>query len=92
MRWDDGFEKFYNEKSLRNILQLDSENKGSSSASSATAPIDECCPDDDRVLEILRSVYGSPSAPRSFYLHFCEIQRCECARLCRVTLEMLVSA
>ena len=24
-------------------------------------------------LAILRSVYGSPSAPRSFYLHFCEI-------------------
>ena len=31
--------------------------------------------DDDRILEILKSVYGSPSAPRSFYLHFCEILR-----------------
>lgn len=31
--------------------------------------------DDDRVLEILKSVYGSPSAPRSFYLHFREILR-----------------
>ena len=31
------------------------------------------CDEDDRVLEILRSVYGSPSAPRSFYLHFKEI-------------------
>ena len=29
--------------------------------------------DDDRVLEIIKSVYGSPSAPRSFYLHFREI-------------------
>ena len=31
--------------------------------------------DEDRVLEILRSVYGSPSAPRCFYLHFQEILR-----------------
>jgi len=31
--------------------------------------------DEDRVLEILRSVYGSPSAPRCFYLHFREILR-----------------
>ena len=30
---------------------------------------------DDRVLEIIRSVYGSPSAPRSFYLHLKEILR-----------------